>query len=58
MKPEEYPHETSCKYANIVTGELEFVERMNTRSGSLKTLSMKKKDRIIRVRAKQNYYYY
>ena len=37
MKPEEYPRETSCKYTNIVTGVLEYFERMNTWSGSLKS---------------------
>ena len=37
MKPEEYPSETFCKYTNIVTGVLENFERMNTRSGSLKS---------------------
>ena len=29
MKPEEYPRETSYKYTNIVTGVLEYFERMN-----------------------------
>ena len=38
MKPEEYPRKTSCKYTNVVTGVLEYFERMNTRSGSLKKL--------------------
>ena len=37
MKPEEYPHETSCKYTNVVPGVLELFERMNTQSGSLKS---------------------
>ena len=37
---EEYPSETSCKYTNVVTGVLELIERMNTRSGSLKSNPM------------------
>ena len=37
MKPKEYPSETFCKNTNIVTGVLENFERMNTRSGSLKS---------------------
>ena len=28
MIPEEYPRETSCKYTNIVTGVLEYFERI------------------------------
>ena len=45
MKPEEYPSETFCKYTNIVTGVLENFERMNIRSGSLKSYLGKKNDR-------------
>ena len=37
FRAEEYPRETSCKYTNVVTGVLELFERMNTRSGSLKS---------------------
>ena len=29
MKPEEYPSETFCKYTNIVTGVLEYFERLS-----------------------------
>ena len=36
-----YPSETFCKYTNIVTGVLENFERMNTRSGSLKSYLLK-----------------
>ena len=42
MKPEEYPSETFYKNTNIVTGVLENFERMNTRSGSLKSYLRKK----------------